>query len=224
MYYIYVSELHIDRKMKFIFELLIGTVLAGMSFVIIQMRNKQDKIDLELELFKLRDAITGELPADHPLNEPNEDLLGFKKCDIPDRVSMEIVPNRGIPSTDWCEERVEQIDVYLDMCLQMKRTAITEGYDGLIGSDFDLLKRVGYVREVDMCMLNPIHREIKGPKEYHTCEEFDSDGNGIQKLRLKVYKLEFRNPLTRFATSIEKIFEGKAGCVVQSMIDGMKGK
>ena len=58
-------------------------------------------------------------------------------------------------SKPWCEDRLDQLPLLVDVNSQMKMVAKSEGHDGLVGMNFGLPPRAAYLTSKDIFMINP---------------------------------------------------------------------
>ncbi len=192
---------------EFLFFLLIN----GLSILIFERNNAADKITAEQNPVQILVEI--------------EDDERWNACLLPEQISTDLKSANGIVSKPVCYEKKEHVEFFTKLGVTMSRTSKSDGYDALIGANFNVHYNIVYIKSADLVMVNPKVLYTPEWPETKYCDYDMPNGEVIRKWGIpKKFKVSYRSIQTKLSSVPEHIFEGESTCVAWAALEALKGK
>ncbi len=192
-------------------EFLFSLLLIGLSILIFERNNEADRIIAEQNPVQILVEV--------------EDDERWNACLLPEQISTELKPAYGVVSKPVCFEKKEHVEFFTKLAKTMSRTSKSDGYDALIGANFNVLYNIVYIKSADLVMVNPRILHTPEWSETKWCDSEGPDGQTIRKWGIpKKFKVSFRSIQTKLSSVPEHIFEGESTCVAWAALEALKGK
>lgn len=152
-----------------------------------------------------------------PFEKPTSKI--FENCDFPKHHMEYRALRTGMISKNVCVERLDLHTSVKELCTHMRLVAHKDGHDGLVALHFGVPITVGYIRSVDLCVINPVF--IKGEGRKYCVEQETVYGplkyiynryGDVTITSLDEDRLEARSMRT---------LTGSSSCILQSLLELM---